>query len=156
MQSSIGQGNVFVLKYVKGLECFYVLPTRKKRRAVGVSEQRQILGKRGEELAIEHLKHAGHIILECNYRCPLGEMDIIARDGETIVFVEVRTRSTGRLGWGEESITSKKRMRLNRIASHYIKYMNYQEWPSVRFDVIAIRSKIQQDSSPDISWIRGI
>lgn len=121
-----------------------------------MSEERQILGKLGEELALGHIKQAGLSILESNYRCPLGEMDIIARDGEMIVFVEVRTRSTGRQGWGEESITQKKRTRLNRIASHYLKLKNYKQWPSIRFDLIAIRAKGKQEIAPDIYWIRGI
>ncbi|AFM01516.1 MULTISPECIES: YraN family protein [Desulfitobacterium] len=121
-----------------------------------MSESRQALGKYGEELAVKHIKQAGLTVRECNYRCPLGEMDIIAQDGETIVFIEVRTRSTGRQGWGEESITSKKRERLYRIATHYLNYRKYKEWPSLRFDIIAIRSQDREGSQPDIIWIRSI
>ncbi len=121
-----------------------------------MSEHRQALGRYGEELAVKHIRQAGLTVLECNYRCPLGEMDIIAREGETIIFIEVRTRSTGSRGWGEESITAKKRERLYRIATHYLKYRNYKEWPSLRFDLIAIRCQNQEGKQPDIIWIRGI
>ena len=121
-----------------------------------MSDSRQLLGKIGEELALEHIKQAGLTILECNYRCPIGEMDIIARDGKTIIFLEVRTRSSGKQGWGEESITAKKRARLYRIATHYLKLQNYNEWPPIRFDLIAIRSQKKDDGVPDINWICGI
>lgn len=121
-----------------------------------MSDSRQVLGKAGEELALEHIKQAGLSILECNYRCPIGEMDIIARDGKMIVFLEVRTRSSGKRGWGEESITAKKKARLYRIATHYLKFNNYREWPPIRFDLIAIRAQDKVDGIPGILWVRGI
>ena len=114
------------------------------------------VGRYGEDHAAEHIEQAGLTILERNYRCPLGEMDIIAREGLQLVFIEVRTRSSGRCGWGEESITPQKRARLNRIASHYIKFRGYTTWPSMRFDLIAIRPGDTLGRHPDIYWIRGI
>lgn len=114
------------------------------------------VGRYGEDHAAEHIEQAGLTILERNYRCPLGEMDIIAREGLQLVFIEVRTRSSGRCGWGEESITPQKRARLNRIASHYIKFRGYKTWPSMRFDLIAIRPGDTLGRYPDIYWIRGI
>ena len=121
-----------------------------------MSDSRQLLGRFGEELAIKHIKQAGLTILECNYRCPIGEMDIIARDGKTIIFVEVRTRLSGKQGWGEESITAKKRARLYRIATHYLKSQYYSEWPSIRFDLIAIRTPEKKEGAASINWICGI
>lgn len=119
-------------------------------------QSKRDVGQSGEDLAAEHVKQAGLTILERNYRCPQGEMDIIAREGLQLVFIEVRTRSTGRCGWGEETITPIKRARLNRIASHYIKYRGFKNWPSMRFDLVAIRPGDTPEKHPNIYWIRGI
>ncbi|MEL1134052.1 YraN family protein [Desulfitobacterium sp. THU1] len=121
-----------------------------------MSEQRRNLGMFGEELAVKHIMQAGLTILDRNYRCPMGEMDIIAREGETVIFIEVRTRTTGKRGWGEESITPQKRARLNRIGTHFLKYHNYKGWPPLRFDLIAIRIPDQPDNPAEMLWIRGI
>ncbi len=82
---------------------------------------RSRLGSRGEALAKAYLKSKGYHIIESNFRCPQGEMDIVARDGAYLVFVEVRTRRDG--GWygsPEESISRRKRARLVAIAETYI------------------------------------
>lgn len=121
-----------------------------------MSQSKREIGQSGEDYAAEHLKQAGLTILQRNFRCSLGEMDIIAREGFQLVFVEVRTRSTGKCGWGEETITPQKRARLNRIASHYIKKRGFKTWPPMRFDLIAIRVGKEHSNRPDIIWIRGI
>ena len=121
-----------------------------------MNQSKKDIGQSGEDYATEHIKQAGLTILQRNYRCPLGEMDIIAREGLQLVFVEVRTRSSGRCGWGEETITPQKRARLNRIASHYIKNRGFKNWPPMRFDMIAIRAGREPGKHPDIIWIRGI
>lgn len=113
------------------------------------------VGQSGEDFASRHLIQAGLTVLVRNYRCPQGEMDIIAREGFQLVFIEVRTRSSGRYGWGEESITPQKKARLTRIASHYIKSRGYKKWPPMRFDLIAIRIG-KNSNPPDLYWIRGI
>ena len=109
-------------------------------------------GKLGEELAARHLINSGLEMLTQNYQCPIGEMDIIARQGETLVFVEVRTRRSALYGWGEESITYQKAKRLRAIAAYYIRQAGYQRWPCLRFDVIAIRWSAD---SPEIKWIQA-
>jgi putative endonuclease len=114
------------------------------------------VGRYGEDKAAVHIKQAGLTILARNYRCPLGEMDIIAQEGLQLVFIEVRTRSSGRCGWGEETITPQKRARLNRIASHYIQFRGFKAWPPMRFDLIAIRLGDTPGDPPDIYWVRGI
>lgn len=119
-------------------------------------QSKKDVGQSGEDLAAEHILQAGLVILDRNYRCPLGEMDIIAREGQHLVFIEVRTRSSGRCGWGEETITPQKRARLYRIASHYIKFRGYKDWPALRFDLIAIRAGAAPEKHPNIYWIRGI
>lgn len=115
-------------------------------------ENKRSLGKSGEEYAGRIITESGLHILTQNYRCHKGEMDIIALDGETLVFIEVRTRSSSYRGWGEESITRQKAQRLQAIASHYVLQQGYASWPSIRFDVIAIRWK---EKKPEINWIKA-
>lgn len=77
------------------------------------------IGDFGENFAAAHLERENYIILERNYRTPYGELDLIARDGETVVFVEVKTRSTSRFGSGFDAITPKKQLTLLRCAEYY-------------------------------------
>ena len=74
------------------------------------------LGKRGEDLAAAYLSEAGFAIVERNWRCPQGEIDIVARDGDETVFVEVKTRSSVAFGHPLEAITAIKLARLRRLA----------------------------------------
>lgn len=98
---------------------------------------KKTLGKTGEDRAERFLKDRGYRILHRNYRCPLGEIDIVARDGNTLVFVEVKTRSTSRFGTPVESVDERKRNRLRRLALYYIKN-NFRTEPPVRFDIIGV------------------
>ena len=116
-------------------------------------KDKQSLGKAGEDYACQMLTKAGLQIVRRNYRNPKGEMDIIARDGSQLVFIEVRTRSSNLRGWGEESITEQKRVRLNKVASYYLIEQGYLEWPSIRFDLIALR---WQDGKLEGNWIQNI
>ncbi len=97
---------------------------------------RNILGSKGEDIAIKFLSKKGHKILFRNYKTPLGEVDIITKDNETIVFVEVKTRSNESFGQPFESVDYRKQERLKRIALYYLK-QNRIESP-IRFDVISI------------------
>lgn len=81
---------------------------------------RQGLGQRGEELAAEELRRQGYEIVARNWRCPEGEADIIARQGEEWLFVEVRTRRGRDFGLPEESITPRKRARMAAVAARYL------------------------------------
>lgn len=94
------------------------------------------LGRRGEDLAVEHLRARGYRILDRNVRTRFGELDIVAKDGECIVFVEVRTvRSGGILP--EESITLQKERRVAALAQRYLQE-HAQEDVDWRVDVVAI------------------
>ncbi len=95
------------------------------------------LGARGEDLAASHLKLLGFEILERNFRARSGEIDIVAQDGEYIVFVEVKARRPGRFGRAAEQITSAKRRRIVRTARAYIAARGLEGRPC-RFDVVAI------------------
>lgn len=94
-------------------------------------------GKAGEEAAVLHIQKKGMKVLERNFRCRLGELDIIARDGRYIVFVEVRTVKSLFFGTPQESVGAKKKRKLRLLAQYYIKLRNLGDVP-VRIDVIAV------------------
>jgi putative endonuclease len=95
------------------------------------------LGRRGEALAAAHLEAAGYRILARNYRCPSGEVDLVADDGGCLVFVEVRTRRGNLWGTPEQSVTRAKQARLVRVAEQYLAdhEAGDADW---RIDVVAL------------------
>jgi putative endonuclease len=98
---------------------------------------RRQLGDAGEDLAAAALKKQGYKILERNYVTPLGEIDLIARQGKTIIIIEVKTRKTLRFGSPQEAVSAAKQAKLRRLANYYLKQQRLGEVP-VRFDVVAI------------------
>jgi putative endonuclease len=98
---------------------------------------RQRTGKLGERLASEKLVASGYEILEQNYRCTAGEVDIVARDGGCYAFVEVRARRGRTCGSPEESVTPAKQRRLIEVAESYLEERGLREvdW---RIDVVAV------------------
>lgn len=101
--------------------------------------KRKEIGAIGEEAARKFLKKRGYKILETNFRCPLGEIDIVARHKKELVFVEVRSRTGGELGAPEESITSKKKRKLRKLADFYLKTKTSKPPDGWRIDVVAVR-----------------
>jgi putative endonuclease len=100
------------------------------------SEKKEI-GQKGEDLAVAFLKGLQYVILERNYRCKLGEVDIIARDNDTLVFIEVRSRSSLAFGLPQESINRRKRHQISKVALEFMSRRRFKNTPA-RFDVIAI------------------
>ncbi len=100
---------------------------------------KKTLGNKGEELAVKYLKSKGLRILERNFRTTLGEIDIIAEEKGTIVFVEVKTRSDDSFGMPFEAVGNRKRERIKRIALLYLKDSGMER--PVRFDVISIEMR---------------
>ena len=99
--------------------------------------RRKDTGNLGEKLARDFLKKCGYRILETNYRCPQGEIDIIARHKDSLVFIEVRTKVSLEFGSPEESISSTKRNHLKSAALHY--QQNHKGLPEQwRIDVVAV------------------
>ncbi|MFH1858168.1 MAG: YraN family protein [Candidatus Omnitrophota bacterium] len=94
------------------------------------------LGKLGESLAVKLLKRQGYQILEKNYRCRFGEVDLIAKEGEEIVFVEVKSRRGTSFGFPREQISRTKRKHLQRLAQYYMKKQAREM--AIRIDVVAI------------------
>ena len=100
--------------------------------------KRRETGILGERIAADFLKTKGYKILEANYRCPEGEVDIVAIDGDTLVFIEVRTKTSTAFGSPEESITEAKKERLRAVSAYY--QQDHDNLPQlVRIDVIAIK-----------------
>ena len=100
-------------------------------------DPRQALGLDGEDAAVAELERRGYEIVARRYRTRLGELDIVARDGDVLVFVEVKARSSPAFGDGLEAITGDKRRRLVRMAHEYVWLNGVDEVPC-RFDVVAI------------------
>jgi len=97
---------------------------------------RQRLGRYGETLAARYLESKGFSLCARNWRCPAGEIDLIARDGDCLVFVEVRTRRKQDFGTPEESITAAKQAHLIAVAQTYVQEQGWDgDW---RIDVVAI------------------
>lgn len=115
-------------------------------------DKRKITGKEGEDIAASFLEQQGYKILERNYRCALGEIDIIACDNEDLVFIEVKTRTGLAFGYPQESITRSKQFRIKKIALRYLveKRPLYQNY---RFDVVSILLK--NDTIDKIDVIRN-
>ena len=107
--------------------------------------KRRDTGILGEKLAGDFLKKRGYRIYETNYRCPEGEIDIIARHKDSLVFIEVRSKRSLEFGSPEESITPTKMERLRAVAAHY--RQTHNNLPSLwRIDVVAV--EIDRQSKP--------
>ena len=95
------------------------------------------LGRWGETIAVRALETHRYTIVECNWRCPVGEIDVVARDGEMWVFVEVKTRSSEDYGLPEEAVTKVKQKRILSVGQMYLAENNLEDVPW-RIDVVAI------------------
>lgn len=96
------------------------------------------LGRYGEQLAEEYLRGQGLRVIERNWRCTDGELDLIAADGTTIVFCEVKTRSSTSLGYPIEAITPAKAARIRRLAARWLRDRSPRGWRDLRFDVVGV------------------
>jgi len=105
-------------------------------------------GEAAETLACEYLRSQGLVVTARNYRCRFGEIDIVAREGRTLVFIEVRRRRTEAFGGAASSITRGKRLRLLTAARHYLARFNAA--PPCRFDALLISGEPAR-----IEWIRN-
>jgi putative endonuclease len=99
--------------------------------------EKKELGKKGEEVALRFLKKKGYRIIEKNYVCKLGEMDIIAKEKDTLAFIEVKTRTTAEFGPPQLAVNSSKQRQLSKVALNYLKEKHLEE-VKARFDVVAI------------------
>lgn len=102
-------------------------------------------GKEAEDRAVAYLQGQGLVVIARNWRCRGGELDIICRQGSTLIFVEVRARSRADFGGASASITSAKRQRLIHAAQHYLTTLARS--PACRFDAILIEGE-------QLTWLR--
>lgn len=114
-------------------------------------DRRRSLGQQGEEAAARFLRKLGFVVLERNVRSRLGEIDMVAREGSTLVFVEVKARQAGQGDPPESGVTPRKQARLARLALGYLKARGLGEVPC-RFDVVAV----VLDAADRIAAIRHI
>ena len=107
-------------------------------------------GQTGEDLAVCYLENQGYTIVERNYRKRIGEIDIIARDGECLVFIEVKTRSNRRFGSPFDAVDFRKQQQISRVALAFMTQHRFGEVP-VRFDVIGVHL----EESPRVELIKN-
>ena len=115
------------------------------------------LGEATESLACEYLENKGFKLLERNFNCRFGEIDLIMQNSDSLVFVEVRYRRSNNFGSGAESITVNKQSKLIKTASAYLQqHAKLNKYPA-RFDVVSITGSIETDNinNIDIDWIEN-
>jgi putative endonuclease len=113
------------------------------------------LGALGEQLAVDHLQRLGLVVLDRNWRCRYGELDVVAADvsARTAVFVEVKTRTSERYGGLAQAVTRDKVRRLRRLAGLWLAGQN-AGWAGIRIDVIGVR--VGRRRTPEIMHLEGV
>jgi len=111
------------------------------------------LGDYGESVAAAHLRSLGMVVLARNWTCRFGEIDIVARDGSTLVICEVKTRTSSSYGGPFEAITGHKATRLRRLAMHWLEVHELNP-ASVRIDIVSV--VIPQRGAPAVERIAGV
>ena len=96
-----------------------------------------ITGKEGEKIAAAFLKKNGYRIIEINFRCPIGEIDIVAKEKNDLVFVEVKTRKSMELGYPEQAVGIRKQKKMSQLALWYLQKRKVAD-TNARFDVVAV------------------
>lgn len=117
------------------------------------THSRAEIGAVGEQLAVDHLRGLGLQIVERNWRCRYGELDVIAADDGVLVFVEVKTRTSDQFGGVEQAVTPDKVRRLRRLAGLWLAGQD-GSWAAVRIDVIGVR--IGRQRRPEITHVQGV
>ena len=111
----------------------------------------QVIGKWGEDTAAEYLAERAYEIVARNVRTPYGEIDIVAKQGDIVIFVEVKTRTSNKMGLPEESINARKREHMLAAADHYAAEHEIDHW---QIDVIAVEGKPGM-SKPKITYFEN-
>jgi putative endonuclease len=124
------------------------------RKPTGRRTYRQRIGQRAEDIAAEFLRAQGLQVLERNYRRRLGELDIIARDGDVLIIAEVRTRASNRFGGAAASVDGRKQQRLVRAAAQLLQQRKDFSHLRVRFDMLAVSETVA--GSPKVQWLQHV
>jgi putative endonuclease len=116
------------------------------------------IGQYGQRVAERHLVDAGLTVVERNWRCADGELDLIATEGPVLVFCEVKTRSSTAYGDPTEAVLGEKALRLRRLALRWLAeqkaYGDPRYWPELRFDVVSVLR--QQRGAASVRHLRGV
>ncbi|PZS31082.1 MAG: YraN family protein [Pseudonocardiales bacterium] len=113
------------------------------------------VGRFGEDVAATYLSNVGLTIIERNWRCPDGELDIIARDGEVLIFVEVKTRSSVAFGDPAEAVNRVKANRLRKLALLWLAgHRDIAYWSQLRFDVVSVLRTAQ--GGPTVRHLKAV
>ena len=117
------------------------------------ARQRQAMGGYGEACAARHLGELGMVVLDRNWRCELGELDLVLRDGDVLVVCEGKTRATAAYGAPVEAVTAAKLQRLRRLAARWMAERGLRV-PEVRIDLVGVRLDLTGDGRFD--HVRGV
>lgn len=112
----------------------------------------QQLGKKAEEFACQYLLNHGLKLVDRNYQCRVGEIDLIMQDEKYLIFIEVRYRQNIYFGNGVESVTNTKQKKLIKTASYYLQQKKLDEKINCRFDVVSLSLK---KLTPELEWIKN-
>ena len=115
---------------------------------LAAKENKRAIGSKKEKLASDYLERNGLKILKSNYRNRFGEIDLIARDGNILVFIEVKYRKDAKKGHPEEAVNASKAQKICRVADHYRLYAKTDYATQIRFDVVAIEGE-------EIRWYKN-
>ena len=114
-------------------------------------------GRAAEDRALKELSEAGLSLVARNFRCRLGEIDLVMREGDTLVFVEVRQRRSARFGDAAESVTAAKQRKLQAAAALFLAWHPALRRMPMRFDLFALDGNAQgAHLGPGVKWLRGI
>jgi len=116
-----------------------------------MSDKRLKLGRRGEELAARYLQNLGYSILKNNFRCYYGEIDLIGQEGNTLAFIEVKTRSSLAFGSPAAAVTPGKQRKIFQVAQYYLSQHPCNN--DIRFDVVSVL--VSPHTQPEIELIRN-
>lgn len=117
-----------------------------------MARAKDAVGAYGERVAVAHLLNEGMVLLDRNWRCTAGEVDIILRDGDTLVFCEVKTRRSDRFGTPAEAVGTTKIRRLRRLAAEWLSISGIRP-AGVRFDVVSVLP--QPAGAAHVEHLRG-
>lgn len=107
---------------------------------------RQILGQKGEAQAARYLKQKGYKIIKKNYKCKYGEIDLIARDADVLIFIEVKTRTSIEFGSPAAAVDYRKQKQISKVAYHYL-VTHHNEDIDARFDVVSVLSQKNKETT---------
>lgn len=113
-------------------------------------EPRKQMGNTSEDIALDYFTEHGYQLIQRNFQCKAGEIDLIVQKDDTLVFVEVRSRTGNQYGEPSETVNRKKQEKIKKTARYYLYCNQYLEKYYSRFDVISI---VWQNGSPAIEWI---